>query len=231
MKRRLKSRWGVVIIIGIILACFIGNFHLVLLGSGEVTNAWLTFISGWISFGATLIVGLIAYRQNKKHNEYVDFRDRFVDIVVQNVEIGSYMPPVNYIGRICVGTSSNLNSGKFLILKVFCITENAVFDLNSSKITKGEEATLKYDKIQPIRSGMHDKTFLTKYELAYLHVAMPRCYDLSGVYTVTIEFGNQYGDLYEKNIDITLNANSVDDKVMRVVNHKTKLIRMEKNNG
>ena len=72
---------------------------------------------------------------------------------------------------------------------------------------------------------------MTKYELAYLHVAMPRCYDLSGVYTVTIEFGNQYGDLYEKNIDITLNANSVDDKVMRVVNHKTKLIRMEKNNG
>lgn len=60
-----------VIIFGLIgLGLFGGNIVLLitLKNSPQEQSAWLTFVSGWLGFFATLIIGIIAYKQNNKMN-------------------------------------------------------------------------------------------------------------------------------------------------------------------
>lgn len=68
-KIRHLNRYAIVfIIIGVVL--FLGNIALLitLRTFPQEQSAWLTFVSGWLGFFATLIIGIIAYKQNNKIN-------------------------------------------------------------------------------------------------------------------------------------------------------------------
>lgn len=68
------AKWWFWIIIGLIL---FGNIAvLIWFNCKELKSDLLTLISGWVSFVATLIIGVIAFRQSK---EYKEENDKFIE--------------------------------------------------------------------------------------------------------------------------------------------------------
>lgn len=67
------KKWWFWLIIGLILC---GNIGVLWLNCAELKSNILTLISGWISFIATLLIGVIAFRQSK---EYKAENDRAIE--------------------------------------------------------------------------------------------------------------------------------------------------------
>lgn len=63
------SRWWFWLIIGVLI---FGNFQLLFIKDNNHLSHILTIISGWISGVATIFIGVIATRQNKKYKHDID---------------------------------------------------------------------------------------------------------------------------------------------------------------
>ncbi len=87
-----------------------------------------TAISGWVSFLATIGVGVFAYLQNKFYQEEAEKREKYVDLVVENVQVVNHLLPNNKLGRRSLSKNSNgnyrfscqffLTTNRFLIAKL-----------------------------------------------------------------------------------------------------------------
>ena len=63
------KKWWYYIILAMLL---FGNIAILLWGEEETKAHWLTLISGWISFGATISIGVIAFNQAKDYKKQSD---------------------------------------------------------------------------------------------------------------------------------------------------------------
>ena len=66
MKKKFYKSWLFWIVLVGTISLLIGNILVLCFVPGDIKNAWLTLISGWVSGVATLIVGIIAYIQSGK---------------------------------------------------------------------------------------------------------------------------------------------------------------------
>ena len=81
--------WWYYLIIGTLLS---GNIAVLILADETVKTNWLTLISGWVSFIATITIGVIAYNQSKDYKQQNDlFLQEQKDIMWKQNQIDFYV--------------------------------------------------------------------------------------------------------------------------------------------
>ncbi len=227
--KRYKSKWlWICFISGLFL--FVCNIIILvcLRDCPQEQSAWLTLFGGWLGFCATLIVGLIAYCQSKKYKEEADQQYRFIDLIVEKVEVINYGLNCNVLGRRCLEKEWG---GVFrFLVRFYSVSDNAVFDFKITKLLKGDKIIVAYNWQQPIQRDQHGKTFLIKNEFADIVAEIPNDDDFNGKYTLILQFKNQYGDTYEKEIVVYL-ANNFVGKVKSFTQGRTYLVKKENQDG
>lgn len=219
--------WGAICII--ILGALGGNIAILLClkKAAQEQSAWLTLFGGWLGFLATLIVGLIAYCQSKKYKEEAEQQYRFIDLIVEKVEVTKYGLASNVLGRQCL-EKEWCGTLRFLV-RVYSVLDNAVFDFKIARLLKGEKIIVTYNWKQPIQRDQHGKSFLIKNEFDDIVAEIPKDDDFNGKYTLILQFKNQYGDIYEKAITTYL-ANNFLGKVKSFTQGKTHQVKKEQGN-
>lgn len=224
-----KNKWlwlclflGLILLVGnIVLLVCLQNFQ-------QEQSAWLTLFSGWIGFFATIIVGLIAYGQSKKYKEEADQQYRFTDLIVEKVEVVECGLSSNILGRRCLEKEWS-GTSRFLV-RVFSVLDNAAFDFKITKLLKGDKVIVAYDWEQPIQRDQHGKSFLIKNEFADIVAEIPKDNGFNGKYKLILQFKNQHGDTFEKEITAYL-ANNFAGRVKCFMQGKTYLVKRENENG
>lgn len=224
-----KNKWLWICLV-FVLILFVSNILLLicLRGYQQEQSAWLTLFGGWLGFCATLIVGLIAYYQSKKYKEEADQQCRFIDLIVEKVEVTNHGLSCNVLGRQCL-EKEWCGALRFLV-RFYSVSDNAVFDFKITKLLKGDEIIVTYNWQQPIQRDQHEKNFLIKNEFADIVAEIPKDDDFNGKYTLILQFKNQYGDIYEKAITTYL-ANDFLGKVKSFTQGKTYLVKKENQDG
>lgn len=211
-------------------AAFVANIICSIIFHGDNGANIFTAISGWISGIATVIVGIIAYRQSMRHKLESEEKERYVDLVVENVAVVKHSLPDNVLGRRCVPKDSNLFGHYRFLITIFSFNENPIFDVNIEKTIKEGNLLVPYDLIQPIQKDIHKRSFLCKNEFMQLVAEIPKNDNLSGQYQMILCFKNHYGDIFQKDLYVHLRKD-FSGNVAKVSQGKVMLIKKEKNNG
>lgn len=200
-----KLWWFWLIVIGILA----GNVLVLIFVPDNYKSDWLTLISGWISGIATFIVGMIAYLQSKQYKVEDDRKESYVDVVAESVKIVDHLLPGNVIGRKCVPKDVGLMGSNRFLITLFAYNDNPIFDIRIDKILKNSEIIVNYDSIQPMQKGPYGRTYLSRDEFAQLTAEIPPNLIMNDDYTVVLSFKNQGGDVFTKNVIVSLRNNFV----------------------
>ena len=207
---------------------FIANIIFACIFSQEGANIF-TAISGWVSFLATVIVGRIAYRQGKRFKDEAETKERFVDIIIGRVEVTNSELPNSVMGRKCIPSYDQVGVYRFK-LNIFSFLDNPVFDFKVISLKKNNATLCNYNNCQPIQPDGYGRNFLPNNSSAQIVAEIPKDDDFNGKYTLMLQFRNQYGDIYEKEVIADL-ANNFERKVKSFTQAETHLIKMNPKNG
>ncbi len=216
LKRILIISIPIAIILCVANICFSIKFD------GKFGNLF-TAISGWVSFLATVGIGIIAYLQNKYYQEEAEKHEKFVDVVVENVQVVNHLLVGNKLGRSSVPKDIKLYGNERFYLSVFSY-DKPIFDCKITKCLKNGEILLVYDNIQPIRLDMYGKKTLLKNEMMNLTAEIPNGDDFTGKYVLQLEYKNQYGDTYTKDVIVNMGRDYA-GKVKGFTQEKSKFIK------
>lgn len=222
----MKKKYIIAILICVVF--FIVNIIFACIFSQEGANIF-TAISGWVSFGATVMIGIIAYRQGKRFKDEAETKERFVDIIIGQVEVTNSGLPNNVMGRKCIPCYDQVGMYRFK-LNIFSFLDNPVFDFKVISLKKNNATLYNYNNCQPIQPDGYGRNFLPNNSSAQIVAEIPKDDDFNGKYTLILQFRNQYGDIYEKEVIADL-TNNFERKVKSFTQAETHLIKMNLKNG
>ncbi len=202
-KKKSKIVFWIILIV-VISACM-GNIFYAIFATASNTSNILTAISGWISGIATLVIGIIAYLQNRTYKNNDEKNEKYIDVIVESVEINSIQIRSGQMARQSLWKDTTQYSGFAFYLYLFSYSEKPVFDIRVSELKVGDKV-YKYDDIQPIYKDPHGRSFLTKDNTMMLLANIPKNFT-NNEYTITIKMKNQYDEWYKKEISFNYNKN------------------------
>lgn len=115
------------IILAIVILACIGNIMYAIFAKSSKTTNILTAISGWISGVATLVIGIMAYSQNKKYKEAEELKEKYADVIVESVWIDSIQIPQGQMIRQVLFKDVKKVSGNAFYLRIFNYSDKPIF--------------------------------------------------------------------------------------------------------
>lgn len=194
-----KSNFIFWLVLTIVILSCIGNILYAIFATSSRTTNVLTAISGWISGVATLVIGIIAYLQNKKYQDIEEIKEKYIDVVVESVWIDTIKFPQGQMLRQVLFKDITILSGNAFYLRLFNYTEKPIFDIKIKSLIMGDNQ-FDYDDIQPIYKDGYGRSFLTKDNSIMLLATIPKDNLNDNNCTIIIEMKNQYDEVYQKEI-------------------------------
>ncbi|MDE6284280.1 MAG: hypothetical protein K2M17_00865 [Bacilli bacterium] len=187
------------IILAIVILACMGNIIYAIFAKSDKTTNILTVISGWISGVATLVIGIIAYSQNKKYKEAEELKEKYVDVIVESVWIDSIQFPQGQMIRQVLFKDVKKVSGNAFYLRIFNYSDKPIFDIKVKSLKMGSDK-FDYDDVQPIYKDAYGRSFLSKDNSIVLLANIPKDTLRDNDCTLIIEMKNQYDEIYQKEI-------------------------------
>ncbi len=187
------------IILAIVILACIGNIMYAIFAKSSKTTNILTAISGWISGVATLVIGIIAYSQNKKYKEAEELKEKYADVIVESVWIDSIQIPQGQMIRQVLFKDVKKVSGNAFYLRIFNYSDKPIFDIKIKSLKMGSDK-FDYDDVQPIYKDAYGRSFLSKDNSIVLLANIPKDALRDNDCVLIIEMKNQYDEIYQKEI-------------------------------
>lgn len=187
------------IILAIVILACIGNIMYAIFAKRSKTTNILTAISGWISGVATLVIGIIAYSQNKKYKEAEELKEKYADVIVESVWIDSIQIPQGQMIRQVLFKDVKKVSGNAFYLRIFNYSDKPIFDIKIKSLKMGSDK-FDYDDVQPIYKDAYGRSFLSKDNSIVLLANIPKDALRDNDCVLIIEMKNQYDEIYQKEI-------------------------------
>lgn len=161
------------IILAIVILACIGNIMYAIFAKSSKTTNILTAISGWISGVATLVIGIMAYSQNKKYKEAEELKEKYADVIVESVWIDSIQIPQGQMIRQVLFKDVKKVSGNAFYLRIFNYSDKPIFDIKIKSLKMGSDK-FDYDDVQPIYKDAYGRSFLSKDNSIVLLANIPK---------------------------------------------------------